>query len=186
MSGIQVLHGVEPKPSRLIRSDKPLRGTDPVSRIQSSQHARIIYEGYTFNSPFTYSSENLFPVGVSTATYAKLPRIQSEGAANPVPGEHFVKVQPHEKGSTFATNQVKRPIVYRSGGPAKTHDTAATPNHPSLKKSPPPKLRPVQLVARNNSLPSFLQTAGTLSGHATADTNHSTPRWNVTKKGVIG
>lgn len=183
---ITILHGVNPKPSRLVKSDKPLRGTDPVAKIQMSQHPTLNVIGKTYNSPFTESSKNLFPVGVSTATQAKLPAIQSEGSATPVATAHFVKVQPFEKGSHFSTTKAPRPIVYRAGGPAKTHDTATTPNHPALKHSQKPTLKPFQTVAHRTFQPSFLQTGGTLSGHATAATNHSTPRWNVTKRGAAG
>jgi hypothetical protein len=151
-----------------------------------SQHPTVGFVGKTYNSPFTENSTNLFPVGVSTATQPALPAIQSEGAATPVATAVFVKVQPHEKGTHFSTTKAPRPIVYRAGGPAKTHDTAATPNHPALKQSQKPATKPVTKVARRTFQPSFLQTGGTLSGHATASTNHSTPRWNVTKTGAAG
>jgi hypothetical protein len=159
----------------------PIKGTIDQAGIAAHQHGVTVKVGTSYQSPFTASARSVFPTGRTIATTPYLPPLKSEAPGDVVHLSSFVRVQPHEKGSHFATTQPVHHLVNRAGGPSIKHDTAKSPNA-SMRPQPRPTRHPF-VTSENQSHLSFLRSGGTLRPHSNLDS--STSRWHVVKKGVV-
>jgi hypothetical protein len=156
------------------------------NNLSDEQHQHSLVVGNDYNTRVS-SDTSKAPLAkmTNTATIAAVPAIQIEQAGQPVPTTEYVKVHPHEKGSTLKPSTMLTSIKMTTFLPSKRNDTAVNPNQ---KKSPPTRLplrAHVPTEKYNTTTGSFLPTTShTLGGHVNADTD--TSRWFTVKTGAAG
>jgi hypothetical protein len=151
---------------------------------EQHQHSLVVGNDYNTNVSGNTSKAPLANM-TNTATIATVPALQMEQAGQVAPTGEYVKVHPHEKGSTLKPSTMLTSIKLTTFQPSKQNDTAASPNQRKQLPSRHP-LRPhVPTEKYNTNTGSFLSTTShTLGGHVNADTDDS--RWLTIKTGAAG
>jgi len=182
---IQNLNGGMRKNGRIVTGGTHVKNVFG-NNLSDEQHQHSLVVGNDYNTSVSGNTSKA-PLAnmTNTATIAKVPSLQVKEAGLVVPTKEYVKVPPHEKGSTLKPSTALTSIKITTFQPSKQNDTAMTPNQRKQLPSRHP-LRPhVPMEKYNTQTGSYLPTTShTLGGHVNADTDDS--RWFTIKTGAAG
>lgn len=155
----------KPKVTNTIFGPRGQAGANVGDVTNPGNPAYLTLAGVDYNSRLSKSSTSAVnPVGnhSDTATQLYYPPLVPNATTDVVTQDKAKDVQPHEKGSFFSKNPVKRQAQRVSGG---VDPNSNTPFHPKTAVITRPVRRPLQPGERKSE-PSFLSTQTPLRGVA--------------------